>query len=207
MSTKNLLPLASNPRQPDEVDKSLFGLAFFSFLLLCFLAYNYFTNAGIINVNNITTVENCIITERVRRERTSGKNPDYYYVFKLRGHNLECRFFDDYYDYSNGTSFIRALRQWDTVSIQIFTSDLEFWENPYSKGKINIVNLAIHGRFLVDHGYRNAQVSKSNKTNLYALMLVVTAFILLIFLKSLYHTLKFRLSRKATGTQVTENPD
>jgi hypothetical protein len=179
-------------RKQDEIDKVIQGLTFISFMLLCFSAYQYFSRSNIIDVNKVTTVENCIITEPVRRESTGGKNPSHYYRLKLRGHNLDFRFFDNYYRYSNKAWLVSELKEWDTVSIQIFTDYQQFFDYQYSTGNLDLINLGRNGRFLVDHGYRNAAIKKSNKTNFYVLLDVFAGVLLISIFKNLYHNVKYR---------------
>lgn len=179
-------------RKIDDVDKTLFYFCFISLLIFAFEAYQYFFDIGTVDVKKITTIDNCIVTERVRHESTSGKNRRYYYILKLRGHNLEFRFFETYYSHSREPYLIKTIKTWDTVSVQLRNEDLDLFEDQYSEEEIEIVNLKFQGRFLVDHDYRNARVRKDNKTTFYALLAVSGSLIILIILKNLYHYLQFK---------------
>jgi hypothetical protein len=168
----------------DNFDKTMGVLFLMSVMFLCGFGYNYFFNTGVVNEKKITTIHQCIVTEPVRHVREkSGKSFYYYYALKLRGHNLECRFLDDYYEYIRNKRPIRAIQVWDTVSIQVFDKDLDFFNDQYSTGKIDLVNLGIHGHFLLNHAHRNADIKRSHKTNFYVLLTVFAGLVLVALLK------------------------
>lgn len=192
-------PFSASAPVFDKFDKTMASLFFMCIIFLCIFAWQYFFNTGIINEKTITSIHQCIITEPVRRESTGGKNPRRYYVLKLRGHNIECRFFNDYYMYVRDGSLIRNIQVWDTVSIQIFNKDLDFFNAQYSTGEINLVNLGLHGHFLVDHAYRNAEIKKSHKTNFYVLLAVFAGLTAITFLKKLFLILVNRVNRSANN--------
>jgi hypothetical protein len=176
----------------DQFDKMMGTFVFISFFLLCLFSYEYFSNAGIVDENNIATIHNCIVTQPVRYENTGGKSRSYYYTFKFKGSDLEFNFFDRYYKYAKDVSLISTLKKGDTVSVQIEKADLPKTNDPTVSGRINLVNLAINNVFFIDHAYRNARVSKSNKISFYVLLAAFSVIVLVLLLKKLYQYLHYR---------------
>ena len=174
----------------DQFDKNVMPLAFLAFAFFCICSFRYFNHAGIIDESKITNIPGCIVTEPVRYKNTGGKNRRYYYAFKFRGHNLECRFFEDYYRYARDRSLVRTIKIWDTVSIQLLNEDLAVFEDQYSTGKINFINLSFKNRVIIDHAYRNDKVDKSNKTKFYAIMVICGSLILILILKRFYLSIR-----------------
>jgi protein-S-isoprenylcysteine O-methyltransferase Ste14 len=175
------------PRKPDQVDQVLYILVTCAAIGLFFVTCENFFESDMLDLDKIVTVENCIITEPVRYESTGGKYPRHYYALKVRGHNVECRFFDKYYEYSNKAFLISELKEWDTVSMQMMNKYSNYFEDQYSTGDIEILNLGRHGRFLIDHPRRNAQIKKALTRNFHVLLAVLGGVIMLLFLKNLYH--------------------
>ena len=180
-------------RKLDNVDKVLQTAAIMSGIFLCFSGYEYFFRARIVDVTKIVTVNNCVITEPVKYEHTRGKSRSYYYAFKLRGSDLDFRFFDRYYNYSNGEWYVSKLKEGDTVSIQLLNQEaFNYYQYPYNTNKLEIINLGQHGRFLVDHSYRNGRIRK-DQVSAFNLFLTVFACVMpLIFFKHLYNNKKHR---------------
>lgn len=174
--------ITSKPKQVDSFTKTLYSWTAICGFILCFLGYQYFFGVGVVDETKITTIYNCIITEPVRKERTSEKNPRSYYVFKFRGNNLEYRFFNNYYKYSDGAFRVSKLMTWDTVSIQVMNKDLNLLRNKYSTEELDIVNLGLHNRFLINHSSRNTQIIKSQKNIFYVCLAIFVVLVATIFL-------------------------
>jgi hypothetical protein len=189
---------ANHVRKLDEYDKALHTFICMSLFFLCFAAWEYFFHKDIIDVNKIVTVNNCIITQPVKRESTGGKSPRYYYVLKFRGSILEYRFYNNYYNYSNHAWYFSELTERDTVSIQVKNKDLNTMRNEYSTGAIDVVNLGRHGRFLIDHASRNALLEEAHKKLFYVFLAVFGGLLFIQFFKNYYHNLEY--NRQAAGS-------
>ncbi|AEW01880.1 hypothetical protein A4D02_07705 [Niastella koreensis] len=185
--------IAKRARKPDNVDKFLQYAAIMSGILLCFAAYEYFFRARNVDVTKIVTINHCIITEPVEYEHTSGKSRTYYYKLKFRGSGLEFRFFDRYYKYSNNMETLNKLREGDTVSIQLLNQEaFNYYQYANYTDNLEIINLGQHGRFLVDHNYRNARI-RIEQIRAFNLFLTVFACVMsLVFFKHLYNNKKHR---------------
>ncbi|MBO9199094.1 MULTISPECIES: hypothetical protein [Niastella] len=166
------------------LDKTLALSAAIIFVVLVAHGYQYYSKADCVNENNLETIPQCI-TEPVKHERLGEKNPVYSYTFKFRGHNLECRFYDTYYDYAPNASLLSTLVEGDTVTVQIDKANLGFFNNQYSEGRIELLNVTLKNDFLVDHSYRNACFNSAHRNDYFVFLIAFMAIILLILLKIL----------------------
>jgi hypothetical protein len=177
--------------EQDTVDKILEGVAIMSFLFLCFLSGAHFLKSGAVNVKQVVTIDNCIIAKPVRYEFTRGKGARHWYAFKFMDHNLEFRFYDAYYTYSNNPGALDKLKVGDTVSIQLRDQKtFSLYQFPHNTGELDIINLGLHGRFLVDLDYRNVCYSKERKKFFHVLLAVFAGVMPVIFLKNQYYNKK-----------------
>lgn len=185
---------ASLPPRPlsELVDKALKLLAAISFAALCATFFQFNSQSESINENYLATIPQCILTEPVRHEHIGDKKRMYYYAFKFRGHNLDCRFFSKYYDYAKDASILSTLQEGDTVTIQIDYADLDYFNNKYSEGSIDLLNLAFKNRFLVNHSYRNAKINMANKNSLYLCLYVFGGVMLAFLLNRGYWYFRFK---------------
>lgn len=192
-------PFITKPAQKlDNFDKFLQGVATISGMLLCFAAYEYFFHPRSVDIKNIVTVDNCIITKPVKYEHTSGKSRSYYYAFKIRGSDLDIRFFDKYYKYSNGEWGVSKLKEGDTVSIQLLNQEaFNYYQYPQNTNNLEIINLGQRGHFLVDHAYRNVRIRKEQKDFFYFFLTVFVAAIPALYIKRLFNNKKHRRRQTA----------
>lgn len=173
----------------DKYTAVLLKLAFVSLFVVCILGYRYYSHSDIVNIYGITTVHNCVVNEPVRYEsppRKYKQKQTHFYVYKFEGHNLKLRFLSTYYDYAQ-EAFIDKVKVGDTVSIQIFKHKLDAFNDQYSAGAIEMVNLGINGKFIIDHNYRNTQINKRNRGLFHTFLAVFAGFSLILLFKQYYH--------------------
>lgn len=174
----------------DKTDEGLLSLAFMGLLLACVCGYCYFLRLNIIDKTSIATVNNCIVTEPVRYASTGGKNRRYYYSFKFKGHGMKLSFFNKYYNFAPNATIPRV-DVGDTVSIQVFKDKLDVFNDEYSAGSIDMVNLGFNGKFIIDHDYRNKRLIEQNRRFMYISLAVFAGFILIYLFKQYYYYLVF----------------
>jgi hypothetical protein len=153
------------PGKGENLHWTSFGLLL-AFVIFFATASVYFGNSGIVNGNEIETIQDLIISNPVTQDHTSGKNRSYYYIFTFRGHQNEFRFYDDYYKYSKYPLDVSTFKEGDTISIQIFYEDWKSLINSQDKSTIKMINVARKNAFFIDHAFRNAQLKKDHTNQL-----------------------------------------
>lgn len=100
----------------DAIDKKLLLWAGLCIVFISIFSYAGFSIRPLRN-NQIATINDCIVSAPLTRERTEGKNPRHYYVIWLRGRILPCHFFESYYNFSNRPHQLDAIHEGDTISV------------------------------------------------------------------------------------------
>jgi len=162
----------------------LFVFCFFAALVLLF---NYLKKEGCIDVNGLRT-ESMVVSQPAEQKRTRAKRSTHCYAYHFYGFPNEFILSESYYIYGFSKFRSTVLAPGDAVSVQVKKSEYNKVQSirynlEENEGKpIEIVNLLIGDRPLIDMAARNNDKMEKNKRYLLialgAMVLSVTLMIL-----------------------------
>jgi hypothetical protein len=178
-----------NQPQFTELDKKLLAWAVVCMVLLCIFSIGFWSTRPIRD-NEIATINDCIVTAPVTKERIKrGKQSDSYYVIWLSGRIRPCHFFDRYYNFSRPHQ-LDAIHEGDTISVQILKSDLDLFYERYNYSIVDLINIDRGDGFLVNHAARYSEIKRKFRTSIYISLFVLgTIVLILIKRKGIYSKL------------------
>lgn len=149
---------------------------FFAYLFI------YKTKDGEVDTNKIKVIDHLILSEKVRKGETGGKGSYSYYEYSFKSSPHKFRLPQMFYTYSDERIGEVDFNIGDTLSIQIRESDMQDFEQKTEPTVINIINVTLGGRFIIDHVKRNSSVHKSNKEKFsYSTIALVIVILGIIF--------------------------
>ncbi|RXK59886.1 hypothetical protein ESA94_12615 [Lacibacter luteus] len=159
------LELNKNITTKSRSNPVIFQILVIAVFFFCAFLFIYKTKDGEVDINKIKEINHLILKEKVKKGETGGKTSYYYYEFYFHNNPHKFRIPQQIYKYSNERIGETDFKVGDTLSIQVREFDLPEFEQKTDPTVINIINITLNGRFVIDHVKRNLSIRRSNREN------------------------------------------